>query len=128
MKGAKTILLFWFESSIKRFLEEILPLDGYTVTAIHDPTEALRLIEASAGPLVVLADNLKVNPGGVEALRNLRANPTLSKRVRVIGFDIDSAEQMELDSGAIDAFVPMRDRGRMMFGAIEKFMDELAAQ
>lgn len=128
MEDAGNILLFWFDPSIRWILQEILPLEGYAVMATHDPAELLRVIEQSAEPCLILTDNLKVNPAGVEALRRLRANPELGKRVRVIGFDIDSVRELELSWGILDDFVAMGVRDLTLPDTIEAHMDALASQ
>lgn len=99
------IVILSFEPSIARLLQEVLALEGYRFTVTRDPAEALCMIEESAELCVVLTDNLKVNPAGREALSTLRASPALRARVRVIGLDIESVRQMELDWDILDDFI-----------------------
>lgn len=122
------IIMLYQNDSIERVFRPLLEMDGYTVTSTDNPAEALRLIESSAEPLVILADNLKVNPAGVEALTRLRANPALRKRVRVIGFDIDSVREMEMSWGILDDFVAMGLKDLTLFDTIEANFAKLPAQ
>lgn len=122
------VIVLYQNDSIERLVRSLLEMDGYTVTSTDDPAEALRLIEASAGPLVIMADNLKVNPAGVEALRSLRANPELGKRVRVIDFDIASVREMELSWGILDDFVDMGFTSETLLESIEANFARLSAQ
>ena len=122
------ILVLYQNDSIERLLKDVLELDGYAVTTTGDPAEALRMIEASAQPLIVVADNLKVNPAGVEALTRLRAHPALRQRIRVIGFDIESVREMEMSWGILDDFAAMDSLSMALLDSIEANVAQLAAQ
>lgn len=86
--SAYALVILNYDTSIAKLLQVVLELEGYRFTVARDPAEALRLIEENAVPCVVLADNLKVNPAGRDALSTLRATPALQALVRVIGLDV----------------------------------------
>ena len=122
------IIMLYQNDSIERLLTEVLGWEEYTVMSTPDPAEALRAIEESAEPCLILADNLKVNPAAREALTSWRANPELRKRVRVIGIDVDSVRQMELDWGILDDFITMPFTVETLLDGIETNFGKLLAQ
>lgn len=122
------IVILSFEPSIARLLQVVLELEGYRFTVTRDPAEALRMIEESAEPCIVLTDNLKVNPAGSEALSTLRASPALRARVRVIGLDVESVRQMELGWDILDYFVSMPFTAMTLLDSIEANASKLSGQ
>lgn len=128
MEGAMNITMLYQNDSIKRLVTEVLGWEDYTVTSTPDPAEALRVIEESAEPCLILTDNLKVNPVAHEALARLRANPELRKWVRVIGIDVDSVRQMELDLGILDDIIAMPFTVTTLLDSIEANFSSLLAK
>lgn len=105
------IVMLYFADSLERLMRFAFESDGFEFISTRDPDEALRELEASATPCVLLTDNYKVNvfsPIIRDALTRLRANPALQGKVWVIGMDTPNpTTQVLLDAGLLDEWLRM---------------------
>lgn len=103
-----TIVILYFETSIRDILRHVLEMEDYHVQTTIDPDKALALLDASACG-VLLADNYTVSPYARRALPALKEQHDLRARVRVIGLTAHTGEDVEqtVTSGLIDAILPL---------------------
>jgi PAS domain S-box-containing protein len=72
-KCVETVLAVEDDARVREVTERALLADGYRVLSAGEPTEALRIAEAEAGPIhLLLSDVVMPNGGGLELARRLR--------------------------------------------------------
>lgn len=121
-----SVVMLYFDDSIKRLMQSLLELEGYTLMGARDPAEAFRLIEANADPCILFTDNFKINPVVRKALKTLQAMSTLRQRVWVIGLDIESPISAQfLADGLLDDFLAMPFTPDDLIKAFESATDKL---
>lgn len=121
------VVMLNFEPSLQRLMRMLFESESYSFTSTMDPDEALRALEASAKPCILITDNFNVNPTSRDTLTRLRANPELQGKVWII--ILDSANpftQSNLDQGLMDEWFPLPFRTEELFALLDRIQDRLA--
>jgi CheY-like chemotaxis protein len=71
MAEQERILVVDDEPSIRKYLQTLLELDGYRVTAVGSGQEALEQIQDGERPVFVILDVLMQEMNGLETLRRI---------------------------------------------------------
>jgi DNA-binding NtrC family response regulator len=115
------VLICAFDQSLRRPLQAVLEMEGYTVTVVQRAADAIRYLERSASSFLLLADNIALNTAAEAVFRTLGERRVLRKRVRVIVVDV-SARQAAIESrfhGIIDDFLLLPFDMEHVLGCIE---------
>lgn len=68
---------------IRRFMREVLDLEGFNAAMVAGGQECLDFLAAHREPHIVLLDLLMPHPDGWDVLRHLRSHPLLRRRLAV---------------------------------------------
>jgi hypothetical protein len=118
------IVMLYFEDSLERIMRFAFESDGFAFTSTMDPDEALRALEASATPCVLLTDNYPVNPIISDALTRLRANPALAGKVWVIGLGAPVVNPLFfMDPGLVDEWFRTPWKPDDLFALFDRIRD-----
>jgi OmpR family response regulator RpaB len=71
MSEKERILVVDDEPSIRKYLQTLLEVDGYEVTAVASGPEALESVQESGRPDFIILDVLMQEMNGLETLRQL---------------------------------------------------------
>jgi CheY-like chemotaxis protein len=91
LRGSETVLLVEDEAALRELLAETLRGNGYTVLAACDGTEALRLVDAHAGPVqIVVTDVIMPGLAGPEVVDLVAPRYPEMKVLYISGYSDDS--------------------------------------
>jgi DNA-binding NtrC family response regulator len=78
------VLYLVFERSIERMVAEVLTMEGFQVQHVYTNTDARTLLDSSDDEQIVLIDNLQGHDEGQQFLHELRQQPGLRLRLKVV--------------------------------------------